>query len=133
VDSSTLPSERSKRHRSGKVAGALDPTAVDTVTAALTTAGFDADQIEVAAEDIEGLQTPLNRAGLAGFIGRFLLSIGDDLEELERARQELAAGHTVIMVTVAGDDERGHVRDILRDHGGHGIRYFGNWTITSLD
>jgi hypothetical protein len=59
--------------------------------------------------------------------------LGDDLDEMDQARQELAAGHTIISVPVAGDDERRRVRDILRDHGGHWIRHFGHWTITSLD
>ncbi len=123
-----------RRYPVGKVVGALQPGSVEAVTAALADAGFAADQIEVVtAATVTGLLTPLDRTGPPGFVGRFLLSMGDDLDELETARQELDDGHTLIFVPIPGAEARQRARDVLRDHGGHAIRYFGHWTITPLD
>jgi hypothetical protein len=133
VNSTSAPSAKHEGQPTGSVIGALDAEAVDVVTAALTAAGFPDDQITVvSAGDVEGMETPLNRSGLRGLVGRFVLSLGDDLDDLEQMRQELAAGHVLVFVPVEGDDERLRVRDILRDHGGHSIRHYGHWTITSL-
>jgi hypothetical protein len=130
-------SESGAKHRGnakGSVFGAVDAKAVDNVAAALTAAGYGNDQVEVVhASDVEGMETPLNRAGLRGLVGRFVLSLGDDLDQLEQIRQELAAGHVLVMVNVEKDEDRMRVRDILREHGGHSIRHYGHWTITSLD
>jgi hypothetical protein len=133
VDSSTATSAKHPKSRSS-VIGALDAEVVDGVRVALIAAGFAEERIQVVtADDIEGLHSPLEQSGLRGLVGRFLLNLGDDLDEMELMRQELAAGHVLIFVPVAGDDERDRVRGIFRDNGGHSIRHFGHWTITSLD
>jgi hypothetical protein len=117
----------------GKVVGALEPAAVVAATDALIAAGLAADQIEVTtAADVEGLERPLVHSGLAGLVGRLLLSTGGDLDVMEEARQELLAGHALVSVPVAGDEVMYRVRDVLRAHGGHSIQFFGRWTITSL-
>ena len=129
----TKTDARRRRYPEGRVIGALAPTVVESVTVAVTTAKIPADQIDViTAADTEGPLTPLNRAGVAGFAGRFLLSLGDDLDELERAGQELAFGHVIVTVPVEGEDELHRVYAVLRDHGGHALTHFGRWTITSL-
>jgi hypothetical protein len=118
----------------GKVIGALDPSAVEAATAGLVAAGFPADHIEVVtADDLETLEAPLDRPGLAGLASRFVLSLGDDLDEIEQLRQELADGSHVIGVPVEGDDATQRVRDILRGHGARGITHFGRWTITTFE
>jgi hypothetical protein len=128
-----VDSTRRPTYPEGKVIGTLDAAAVDAVTAALTAAGFAADQIGVfTAADAEGIEPPLDQPGLPGLIDRFLLSLGSDLDWLERARRELAAGHVIVSVPVEGDDAQDRVRDILRDHGAQSITYFGRWSITSL-
>jgi hypothetical protein len=118
----------------GMVIGAFAPDAVESVTAALVAAGFAADQIDVmTADDLQDLDAPIDRPGLAGALGRFLLSLGDDLDELEKARQELANGHVLIGVPAMGSDIIHRVRDVMRDNGGHGITHFGRWAITTFD
>jgi hypothetical protein len=59
--------------------------------------------------------------------------LGDNLDAIEQARSELNRGHLLVFVAVHDDAERERVHDILRDHGGHSMRYFGHWTITILD
>jgi hypothetical protein len=127
------PGPRHPRYPEGKVVGALEPAAVGAATEALIAAGLAADQIGVTtAADVEGLERPMVHSGLAGLVGRLLLSTGADLEVMEEARQELLAGHALVSVPVEGDEVMHRVRDILRDHGGHSIQFFGRWTITSL-
>ena len=71
--------------------------------------------------------------GIRGLLTRFSLSLGDDLDELEQARQELMYGHPLVLVMVDGMTEHDRTRDLLREHGDHAMRYFGHWTITSLE
>jgi hypothetical protein len=51
---------------------------------------------------------------------------------MEVARQELAVGLVLVVVTVDGDDAMHGVADILRNHGSHRIFHTGHWTITTL-
>jgi hypothetical protein len=133
VDSSTATSAKHTKSRSS-VVGAMDAEAVSLVTAALTKAGFAKDRIQVVtAADVEGMESPLERSGIRGLVGRFLLNLGDDLDEMELMRQELKAGHVLVFVPVEGDKERERVRAIFRDHGGHSIKHYGHWTITPLE
>ena len=117
----------------GKVIGAVNPSAVETVTSALAEAGFLADQIDiVTSDDVDELEIPINRPGFSGLINRFLFSMGDDLDEIERARQELTAGHVLVGVPVSGDEAMHRAGKIMRDSGSHWVTHFGRWTITSL-
>jgi hypothetical protein len=118
----------------GKVIGAVEPVQVEATTAALVAAGFPAVQIDVVTADaLAEIEAPLDRPGIGGLVGRFLLSMGDDLDELERFRDELEVGHVLVGVPAQGDEAVHRVRDILREHGGHGIVYYGRWTITTFD
>ena len=117
-----------------KVVAALDPAALDQVTAALTAAGLEKDRVEiVTAADAPPADEPIGGSGLRGVFARFGLSLGDNLDAIEQARSELNRGHLLVFVAVHDDAERERVHDILRDHGGHSMRYFGHWTITILD
>lgn len=118
----------------GKVIAAVAPSAVDAAMTALEAAGFAADQIDlVTPADLEHLESPLDRPGFGGLVGRFVLSLGDDLDEIEAMREELAAGDVLIGVQVEGHEAVLQVRDILLEHGGHGIIHFGRWTITTFE
>jgi hypothetical protein len=132
---SARSSDRGHRHSPvGKVIGAVPPEAVESATAALMAAGFVADELEVVTADhLDEFETPLEQPGPGGVLSRFLLSLGDDLDELEKARQELAAGHVLIGVRVEGMENIRRARDILFEHGGHSIIHFGRWTITTFD
>jgi hypothetical protein len=117
-----------------KVAAAVAREETDGVVAALTDAGFGRNHIEViTAEDVPGLDDPIGGAGIRGFLTRFNLSLGDDLDELEQARQELMYGHALVLVMVHGMAEQDRAHAVLREHGGHAMRYFGRWAITSLE
>ena len=117
----------------GKVIGAVDPAAVEAVTAALVAAGFAADTIDVVTrDDLADADAPIDRPGVHGLISRILFSMGDELDELERMRQELADGKSLIGVPAQGDEAVHRARDVLRDQGAQGITHFGRWVITSF-
>ena len=117
----------------GKVIGSVAQTTVEAVTAALAEAGFPTDEIDiVSSEDLEDLEAPIDRPGLRGLLNRFLFSLGDDLDELERARQELRDGRILIGVPVQGEEAMHHAAGVFRSHGAYWVTHFGRWTITTL-
>jgi hypothetical protein len=117
-----------------KVAAAMTPDMIDGVVTALEDAGFARDRIEVVtAEDVSDLDEPIGGSGIRGFLTRFSLSIGDDLDEIEQARRELTYGHALVLVMVDGMAEQERAHAVLHEHGGHAMRYFGRWAITTYD
>jgi hypothetical protein len=117
-----------------KVAAAMPRDMTDGVVSALEDAGFARDRIEVATgEDVSDLDQPIGGSGIRGFLTRFSLSLGDDLDQIEQARSELSYGHALVLVMVDGMAEQQRAHDILHEHGGHSIRYFGRWTIRTYD
>lgn len=117
-----------------KIVAAVARSDPDGVVAALDEAGFARDRIEIiTAEEVPGLGEPIGGSGLHGLLTRLRLSLGDDLDELEQARRELGYGHALIQVLVRGDGERDRAQAILSQHGGHALRYFGWWTILTLE
>jgi hypothetical protein len=117
-----------------KVAAAIDRNQRDAVVAALKDGGFAPDRIEVVtAEDVSDLDEPIGGSGIRGFLTRFSLSLGDELDEIEQARQELTYGHALVLVMVDGMAEQDRAHAVLREHGGHAMRYFGRWAITSYE
>lgn len=117
-----------------RVAAAIAPDMTDGVVAALTDAGFARDRIEVVTkEDVSDLDEPIGGSGIRGFLTRFSLSLGDNLDEIDQARRELKYGHALVLVMVDGMAEQDRAHAVLREHGGHSMRYFGRWAITSLE
>jgi hypothetical protein len=117
-----------------KVAAAIAPTDRDGVVAALEEAGFARDRIEVVtSEDVSDLDEPIGGSGIRGFLTRFSLSLGDELDEIEQARRELTYGHALVLVMVDGMAEQERAHAVLHEHGGHAMRYFGRWAITSYE
>ena len=132
--SSSASSQEQPAYPLHKVVAAVEPTRVQQAAAALAAAGLDGDRVEiVTAADIPALDEPIGGTGLRGFFERLGLSLGDDLDALQQARSELSQGHVLVFVAVSDDAERDRVHDLLREHGGHSMRYFGNWTITTLE
>lgn len=132
--SSSSPASYQPSYPLHKVVAAVEPDRVDQVVAALAAAGLAGDRVEiVTADEASELDEPIGGSGLRGFFARFGLSLGDNLDSIEDARAELSQGHVLVFVAVHDDAERTQVHDILLEHGGHSMRYFGHWTITTLD
>jgi hypothetical protein len=45
----------------------------------------------------------------------------------------LTYGDALILVLVDDNAERDRAHAVLREHGGHAMRYFGRWTIATLE
>lgn len=117
-----------------KVLAAVERAQSEGVMVALEEAGFARDGIDVVtAEDVSDLDQPVGGAGALGFLRRLGLRSGGDLDGIEQAQRELSFGHSLILVPVDGDAERDQAHEILRQHGGHSMSYFGRWTITTLE
>ena len=115
-----------------RLVAAVAPESLDQATAALAEAGLGTDRVDiVTAADVSGLDGPVGGTGFRAHLTRFGLSLGDELDDLEEARQELQDGHTLIMVLVHNDGERDRAEQVLRTHGGHAMRYFGRWSVTT--
>ena len=132
--SSSSPSHYRPSYPLHRVVAAVEPASVDPVVTALNAAGVGGEDIEIiTTDDAFAPDEPIGGTGLRGFLERLGLSLGDDLDALEQARAELNQGHVLMCVAVHDDAERMQVHDILREHGGHSMRYFGHWTITTLE
>ena len=132
--SPSVPSHKETSYPLHKLVAAVARADTEGIVVALAEVGFPSDRVEViTAEDVPGLDEPIGGTGLHGLLTRLQLSLGDDLDELEQARSELMYGHALIQVMVDGMDEQERAREVLSQHGGHAIRYFGRWTITSLE
>ncbi|MBA2597319.1 MAG: hypothetical protein H0V00_11925 [Chloroflexia bacterium] len=117
-----------------RVSGAVPAAAVTAAVDELQAAGFAADAIFTLAgeEDAQRFRDLAGTPGIWGAVRRFALSLGADLDLARQAETELESGNALVEVTVAGDDEKDQVRDVLLRHGGHFITYFGPWTIETL-
>lgn len=117
-----------------RVSGAVPAGEVAAVREALTAAGFAADHIEVLAgeADAQRFHDVADMPGVWGAVRRFALSLGGDLDLAREAEAELRSGDALVEVTVHDEAEKRRVRDVLLEHGGHFITYFGNWTIETL-
>ena len=117
-----------------KIVAAVARDKSDGVVTALVDASFAREQIEVVtADEVSGLDQPVGGTGIRGFLTRLNLSLGDDLDELDLAREELTYGDALVMVLVHDTAERDRAHDVLRQHGGHAMRYFGRWAITTYE
>jgi hypothetical protein len=121
-------------HPLHKIVATMAFSDTDLVAAVPDEAGFALDRIEIiTAEEIKGPSRPFGGSRLRRLVVRLHLSLGDDLDELERARHELVHGHALVQMRVYGDEEQVRVHAILRQHGGLVLHYFGRWTITPID
>jgi regulator of RNase E activity RraB len=124
---------RKPKHRN-QIVAAVERAETDRVVAELGDAGFDPDRIYIiTAEDMQALDESISGTGVRGFLRRLNLSLGDELDEYEQAERELEYGHALVMVGIQSDAEQDRAYDVLRRRGGHGIRYYGRWTITALE
>ena len=128
-------SGRPRTYPAHHVTAAIDAAAVDAVREDLAAAGFGADRITIHRKDDEEshrFRDAVEAPGVLGSVRRFALSLGADLELIREAEAELDAGDVLIEVEIHDESEKLRVRDVLLEHGGHFIHYFGSWTIETL-
>ncbi len=107
---------------------------MSAAVAALTSAGYLESEVEVetGAAKADDVAASTGRSGLADKLMRFAERIGVANEEMEtksRYEQALRENRFVIVVSTPTEERKELATKILRDHGGHGIAYFGKHTI----
>jgi len=120
-----------------KVVGVFaDWTQARAALDALAADGVAAEQVGVlhGPEGAARLDATGERHGILAQISRFFQRFADmDDKHTQRHEQELAAGHVLVEVYV-GDDEsaRARTRDLLKQHGGYFINFYGKWYVENL-
>lgn len=74
---------------------------------------------------------PKGETGVIATIKRLIALFGDQHRILERLSQALKEGKVVVSVEAEPDEAAGAI-SILRDHGGHYMWKFGEWTFVPI-
>jgi hypothetical protein len=111
-----------------------DDQLLETAVKHLDDAGIDLDTVHVLSGP-DGARL-LDRSGRRHGFGARLLRIAQggafETDVLRAHEAALNDGRHVLFVPASGADARKTVADILRAAGGHGLLYFGTWTIGEL-
>jgi hypothetical protein len=107
---------------------------VDTAIKTLEQAGIDAGTVHVLSGP-DGARL-LDRSGERHGLRARLLRLGQggafEADALRQHEKALDDGRHVVYVPARGDGTRRKVTEILRAAGGHGLLYFGTWSIAEL-
>jgi hypothetical protein len=77
-------------------------------------------------------------SGRSGLVGRVLQVVdrfgagGEEMEARHQYEQALRDGHVNVLVLAPTEERKRRAADILRQHGGHFINFFGRLTIEQL-
>ena len=107
------------------------PQDAEAAIEALTSAGIERAAIEV----YSGLEQAHRADAPDGFFAKIRHAIttgGEESVYIERHKEALLAGHTLIGVPVQDDAAKHAIRDVLAANHGHFINYYGQWTIEEL-
>jgi uncharacterized protein YbjT (DUF2867 family) len=107
---------------------------MDAAVAALRSQGYLESEVDVqtGAERADDIAASTGRTGLADKLIRFAERIGvvdEEMETKNRFEQALRDNRFVIAVSTPTDERKEVATAILREHGGHGVVYFGKHTI----
>src|SRR5262249_45387916 len=119
-----------------RVVGTVDDLgAAQAVVQALLEAEFDTDEIDIlyGEEGLRRLDPTGEEHGVLARVLRAAFQWNEEDKYLRQHVEDVLAGHFVIMVLAKEPEKREKVREILKSHGGHFIKFFGNWAIQSLD
>ena len=101
----------------------------------LNRAGFNKEQVQVLCGEkgAERLDTTGEHHGFFARIYRFVEKFGDmESKHLSEYKSELLRGHFLLAIDVAEEDDRARVLNILKNHGGNRVNFFGKWTVEGL-
>ena len=125
------------RYPQDHVAAILDTPAQLTDALGALTGGFLESELIVLAgqEEAERLDAGTGRTGLLHHVIRIADRLGvlnKEMEVKERYERALREAGHVVLVLAPTEERKRLAADILRDSGGHFIRYFGRFTIEVL-
>ncbi len=115
-----------------RVLAAVNPEKLSALIPALVDAGFAPIGILAGQAGLRRLRQTSGDSGISGFLRRFQMSVGGDLDHVTLAQQDLEQGLALVDVEVEGNETKERARDVLLQHGGQHITYFRPWTIETL-
>jgi hypothetical protein len=126
------------RYPTHNIVGVLD-TAEQLAAAVrdLTNGGFLESEIDVAhgPAAADRVDATTGRGGIAGLAIRIAEKLGLQNEESEfknHYEDAMRSGQFVIRVAAPSEERKDRAAEILKQHGGHAVAYFGKYTIRTL-
>jgi hypothetical protein len=112
-----------------------DPEAAETVLTALVSAGFNPDRVRVfhGEQGVRQIDATGAEHGRLARLIRWRQNTTPARPHAERYEQAVRDGHCVIAVHASDQESRTQARQIMKQHGGHFINFYGRWVIYSLD
>ncbi len=109
----------------------------DSAVVDLINSGFKDDLIDESIGE-EGLRFLDPDAQYHGFLAKVIrawhkLAKGEELVYVERIKKELTAGHVLVSVPALNEKKCREAAQILKNHKGHYIRYYGIFHVENLD
>ena len=100
----------------------------------LAAAGFQESDLAVlsGAKGIEIIDAKGKHHGLLGRIFRALDTLGSEHDETQLHVGALREGHTVVVVSLRGDEDKERVAALFRKHRGHEVHYYSRWATEDL-
>jgi hypothetical protein len=128
----------SVQYHENHVIGILDtPEAAEAAVRALTGGGFLESEVTVTC-GVERADLLRGSTGRSGLIGRVLQVVdrfgggGEEMDARHQYEQALRDGHLNVLVLAPTEERKRLAADILRQHGGHFINFFGRLTVEKL-
>jgi hypothetical protein len=126
------------RYPTHNIVGVLDTA--DQLAAAirdLTSGGFLESEIDVAhgPAAADRVDAATGRGGIAGLAIRIAEKLGLQNEESEfknHYEEAMRSGQFVIRIAAPSEERKDRAAEILKQHGGHAVAYFGKYTIRKL-
>jgi hypothetical protein len=118
-----------------RVVGLIDgPQDIRAAVDALSEAGYAGEDVTVLCgpSGLERLDADGSRHGLLGRLIRLVQNYGLEREQLRHVEEELRRGHFAVSVRVPDDASKRRAADLLAEHGGHYLHYYGRWDIEQL-
>jgi predicted O-methyltransferase YrrM len=113
-----------------------DPKAAAAALAALKAAGFADRDLEVLRGE-EGADRMDGTGQVSGWLGRlrraFDFTLMDQLVDFAAYERALRDGRAVVTIHVHGDAPKEAAHQVLKQHGGHFINYYGRFATEELD
>lgn len=107
--------------------------AIDAVSA-LRQTPIDTDNVEIISNEVaeKEIANFRDERPVAARVVKFLVVAGEESEEWRSYNQHLEAGRYMIRIPVENDEQAERVAEVLQQHGGHHVNYFGSLTVTRL-
>jgi hypothetical protein len=111
-----------------------DPVKAEQALQALATAGFAAEtEVFHGEEGAHRIDASGANHGRLAQLRRLHQKTTVEREHAEQYEQAVLQGYCVIAVHTSDPDQREQARQVLKEHGGHFINYYGRFAIRKLD